>query len=281
MKHNRFGALALSALLFLTAGCSGGATSTDDTQGSTAKEEKKEEQFVLKTSTDRHVDYVNKYIGLNAATVGYTSLGGQRRDYIGQGNVLIEYVTEDGTYVGVKNEEDLKNWKVVTQSPAPNTEVKFVYSNDGEEDADPSDGHLSWMNLFRIELGVVPVGSKDKGPELTDINLPSDKYTFYIRDYVGKNLRAVGYTSLGGDYRDAYGDANIQLVIAPEDGSYIDIEDEGTDLSKYVITGQSIPANTEVQVTYEQGSDGEDYHWADTQSVTQITLNVRALEEAE
>lgn len=36
MKHNRFGALALSALLFLTTGCSGGATGTSNAQGSTA-----------------------------------------------------------------------------------------------------------------------------------------------------------------------------------------------------------------------------------------------------
>lgn len=58
------------------------------------------------------------------------------------------------------------------------------------------------------------------------INPSPDKYTWYIKDYAGKNIASFGYTSLGGDRRDSYGATSLALILVMEDGSYIDIEDE-------------------------------------------------------
>ena len=48
------------------------------------------------------------------------------------------------------------------------------------------------------------------------------------KDYEGKNVAAFGYTSMGGEYRDAYGASTIVLVLMPDDGTYIDLDDEET-----------------------------------------------------
>lgn len=234
-----------------------------------------EDVFSLKTSSDKHIAYVNNYVGMNAANIGYTSLSGDRRDSLGSSNIELIFVTSDGTYVGADNEEDLKNWKVVSQNPAPNTEVKLEFLKDS--DGNEYNSLVDWTSLDKIELAVVPVGSDESGPLLTELNVTTDKYTTYVRDYVGKNLASVGYTSLAGDYRDTYGETSIQLVIAADDGSYIDFGEDKSVLQNYVITGQNIPANTALTMTFYTDSEGNEYSWTDYQSVESITLTVHAL----
>ena len=40
-----------------------------------------------------------------------------------------------------------------------------------------------------------------------------DKYTWYIKDYVGKNCASLGYTSMGGERMDKYGEAIVKLIL--------------------------------------------------------------------
>ena len=68
-------------------------------------------------------------------------------------------------------------------------------------------------------------------------------YTWYVQDYVGRNAAGFGYTSLGGDRLERYGAGYLEFVFVTEDGSFIDIEDEGM-LQKYIVTGQNIAPNT-------------------------------------
>lgn len=241
----------------------------DDENGSD-----KTEAFNLKISSDKHIAYLNNYVGMNAASVGYTSLGGERRENVGSANISIIYVASDGTYVGVDNEEDLKNWKIVSQSFEPNTEIKVTFTKD-------SDGNeysylTEWQSIDKIDLGVVPVKSSENGPTLIPTKISPDKYTYYLRNYVGKNLASVGYESLGGDYRDKYGSVNIKLNLNADDGSYIDIT-ESENLRNYIITAQNIEPDTEIICTYSKDSSGNEYSFADYQSIKEISLTVHSL----
>ena len=74
-------------------------------------------------------------------------------------------------------------------------------------------------------------GILDKIAEATShafssIDPSPDKYTWYIKDYVGQNLAAVGYTSLGGDRLDAYGAGYLKLILVTQDGTYVDFNNE-------------------------------------------------------
>ena len=292
-------AIAL-CLAMLIAGCGGNSTTsekpavpsadvsieTEEKKDTETKEEEpageteKENSFSLKSSPDKYTQYVGKYVGMNAASVGYTSLGGDRMVKIGSGYLQITYVTPDGTYVGADDEENLKNYVVTAQSIEPNTEVKLTFQKDS--DGKEYDNLVDHQTYERIDLAVKKVKSDDESiPELTGIDPSPDKYTYYIQNYVGKNLASVGYQSLGGEYRDAYGAGSVELILASDDGSYIDMSDSSL-LKQYVITGQDIAPNTELKLTFMTDSDGEEYsNLVDSQSYETITLNIEHLDGIE
>ena len=139
------------------------------------------------------------------------------------------------------------------------------------------DNLVDHQTYKKIDLLVKEIGSKDPDIKLTTINPSPDKYTFYIQDYVGKNVRSIGYISLGGDCRDRYGDATVLLNLVADDGSYIDVQDE-TILQQYVVTGQNVAPNSEMKLTYDVDSNGKEYsNLIDTQTYDAITLTVRPL----
>lgn len=232
------------------------------------------ETFKINQSGDKHIQYVNNYVGMNAASVGYTSLGGDRRVEIGAGSMLVTYVTADGSYVGVDDEEALKGYVVTGQNIEPNTEVhiEFQKDSDGEE----YDNLTDFMTYDHIDLAVKKTGEDGDGPALVEVKGSPDKYTYYIRNYVGKNLGSIGYESLGGDFRDAYGDGNIKIDLITDDGSYIDPSDKDL-LKQYVVTAQSIEPNTEMKYTFQTDGEGNEYSFTDTQTYDAITLSVKAL----
>ena len=245
------------------------------TEANESSSETKRDSFSLKASPDKYTQYVDKYIGLNAASVGYTSLGGDRLIKVGAGYLEITFVTEDGSYVGPAEEDNLKNYVVCAQSIEPNTEVKLAFevNSEGKE----YDNLVDFQSYEKIDLLVKPVGADDPQVELTRINPSPDKYTYYIQNYVGKNLYSFGYESLGGEYRDSYGDGSLLINLSSEDGSYIDITDESV-LKQYVVVDQNIAPNTELKMTYMTNSDGEEYsNLVDTQSYDSITLTVRSI----
>ena len=129
MKRNKLiKVIAITMCLAMTiAGCGGkSATAEQPTAPSTDEERPADEpaedsSFSLKPSPDKYTQYVGKYVGMNAASVGYTSLGEDRMLEIGAGYLQITYVTADGTYVGVDDEENLKNYVITAQAIEPNT----------------------------------------------------------------------------------------------------------------------------------------------------------------
>ena len=80
------------------------------------------------------------------------------------------------------------------------------------------------------------------------INESPDKYTAYVKDYVGKNCATIGYKSLGGDRNDYYSHAYIRLVMFTADGEYPGLSND--ELKDYVVVAQNIEPNTEIKFTY-------------------------------
>lgn len=231
---------------------------------------------VVKPSPDKYTWYVQDYIGRNAAGFGYTSLGGDRLEEYGRGYMEFCFITEDGSYLDFSDKEILSRYVVVDQSPAPNTELKlrFQTDSDGEEYAYLVD-HQS---IEVIDLRVRRIGDDAVGGiELTEIKPSPDKYTWYMKDYVGKNVYSFGYTSLGGDRMDEYGHGHVKFIFVADDGAYLDPEDEEI-LKQYVVTGQDVAPNTEIKMTFRKDSNGEEYsNLVDTQTYESITLYVKKI----
>lgn len=106
-----------------------------------------------------------------------------------------------------------------------------------------------------------------------------DKYTWYIKDYVGKNCASLGYCSLSGKRVDKYGSGYLSLVFVSPEHSYIDVSDEDM-LSEYVVTGQNLEPNTELKLTFLTDENGEEYNnLVDVQSYDEIVLSVKKVGE--
>lgn len=94
--------------------------------------------------------------------------------------------------------------------------------------------------------------------EQITINQSPDKYTWYVKNYVGMNLANAGYISLGEDLRDSYGAANIKLIPISVDGSYVDVSNEEA-LKDYVVIDQNLNPNTEIKLEFELDENGDEY----------------------
>lgn len=229
----------------------------------------------IKESPDKYTWYVKNYVGKNCATLGYTSLGGDRMDKYGAGILELVFVCADGTYVDISSDDVLKEYVVIGQSLEPNTELKYVFDKDSE--GNEYDNLIAHQNHEKIVLNVKKVGSSDSPIKLTTINPSPDKYTWYIADYNGRNLASCGYISLGGNLMDKYGAAVIELVIVADDGSYVDPSDEAL-LKCYVVTGQGVAPNTELTLVFDKDSDGVEYdNLIDTQNIEEIEVYVKRI----
>lgn len=110
-----------------------------------------------------------------------------------------------------------------------------------------------------------------------EIKPSPDKYTWYIADYTGRNLAACGYTSMGGDFLDAYGAATVNLIIVTDNGTFVDPKDENA-LKNYVVTGQSIAPNTELKLVFDKDSKGNEYdNLVESQNIEEIELYVKQI----
>ena len=184
--------------------------------------------------------------------------------------------TENAKFVAMPyaTYQDLKQYVVTAQSYAPNTELKYVFDTD--EAGNEYENLVQSQNIEEIVLCVKKVGSSEETSlGLTEITPSPDKYTWYIRDYSGRNLASCGYLSMGGDRMDHYGAGYIKFVIVSDDGSFIDPED--TELLKnYVITGQSVSPNTELKYVFSTDSEGNEYdNLVQSQNIEEIEITVK------
>lgn len=231
-------------------------------------------------SPDKYTWYVQDYVGRNAAGFGYTSLGGDRLEKYGAGYLEFIFVTEDGMYIDIEDESLLQQYIVTGQNLAPNTEMKYIFRTDSK--GNEYSNLIDFQSQRLIDLTVRRIDGTLVGDpiafELIPINPAPDKYTCYIRNYVGKNVLSFGYTSLGGDRRDEYGATSIKFNFVADDGAYLDPENKDL-LKQYVVTAQDVAPNSEMKLTYRKDSKGNEYsNLIDTQTYQSITLYVHKLD---
>lgn len=229
----------------------------------------------VQSSVDRHIDYIKDYVGTNLASFGYTAMDGKRRDYYGNGNIKLVFLTDAGEFIDPQDIEALKNYVVVDQSVDPNTEIKLEYEK--KENEEEYENLVNFISCDEILLKVRKIDETavEKENSLTRINTSPDKYTAYMKDYVGRNLADCGYISLGGQLRDEYACGTVQIIPVSENGAFIDITDEDI-IRKYVVTSQNIEPNTEILFTFLKNEEGEEYsNLIDTQSCSEIQLRVK------
>ena len=270
--------ICLSVLLILSVAvmfCGCGKTDEETTTRSV-------EEFVsdmdvgINPSPDKYTWYIKNYVGKNCASLGYSSMSGKRMDEYGAGLVELVFVSEDGSYVDVESEDVLKQYSVVGQNIAPNTELKLIFEKDSE--GNEYDSLVASQSYEEIVLQVKKIGSAGQdSAELTVIKPSPDKYTRYIADYVGRNLASCGYVSMGGDLMDQYGAAVIELIIVSDDGTFVDPEDENI-LRNYVVIGQNTAPNTELKLVFDKNSEGIEYdNLVESQNIEEIELYVKQI----
>ena len=216
-------------------------------------------------------DFVKDYTGFNLSTVGYTSMGGDLRDYYGNETLKFILVTSDGAYVDPEDEEQLQSYMVVSQFPSPGEEVKFYYNDEDD---------LVNMSYSEIVLGVQKTGTDADAVQLTQISPSAGKESQFVKAYVGRNLATCGYTAMNGNRYDTYGtgEQRIQLSVVDENGAVVDTSSPGN-LKYYIVTGQSPEANTEIKFAYSVDSEGEESITG--QTVNNIQLTARITEEGQ
>lgn len=82
-----------------------------------------------------------------------------------------------------------------------------------------------------------------------DIKPAEDRNTFYMKDYTGMNLAAVGTIENGICY-DTYGDGRLKIEIVESTGKYI----FNKYAANYVVIGQNHAANTPLRYTRDEDS---------------------------
>ncbi len=112
----------------------------------------------VKASPDIYTAYVPDFIGMNFANIGtydeednifYFKFGPPALSYM-----ILNYITVDGEAIDLQDREQKKQYVVVWQSPAPNTEVKYSYLKIGdyEQTATASNVTLSGITLYLAKI---------------------------------------------------------------------------------------------------------------------------------
>lgn len=275
-----------SSLALAISGCSAPAQTGSTVAQNEAQKTESSAPIKIKSSDDPHIQYVKNYVGMNARQVGYTALDAMRHDRYGDGTLKIVFVTPDGSHIDLGSDEndwddsDLQDWKVVSQNLKPNTEFTYTFTSDSDgEDSDGEDTSLvSTQTVDEIVLSLAKVGSTtNKSANLTKINPATDKYTYFIKDYVGRNLADCGYLSLANTFNDSYGPTYIKFDIVSEDGAYIDPTDSSA-LASYVVVSQNVAPNSEIKLVYSTDSNGEESsNLVSSKSIDSVALTVKKI----
>lgn len=275
-----------SSLALAISGCSAPAQTGSTVAQNEAQKTESSAPVKIKSSDDPHIQYVKNYVGMNARQVGYTALDEMRHDRYGNGTLKIVFVTPDGSHIDLGSDEndwddsDLQDWKVVSQNLKPNTEFTYTFTNDsdGEDSDDEDTSFVSTQTVDEIVLSLAKVGSTtNKSADLTKINPATDKYTYFIKDYVGRNLADCGYLSLANTFNDSYGPTYIKFDIVSEDGAYIDPTDSSA-LASYVVVSQNVAPNSEIKLVYSTDSNGEESsNLVSSKSIDSVALTVKKI----
>lgn len=103
-----------------------------------------------------------------------------------------------------------------------------------------------------------------------------DKYTHYVKNYVGMNAANVGYMAMDGRRHDEYGNGvHPVIVFVTPDGTHIDSSDsESKLLRKYRVSSQNVAPNTKIKSAFDKDEDGKEYDLTIWNSIDEIVLAV-------
>ncbi len=183
--------------------------------------------------------------------------------------------TRDGSHIDINNTDQLKDYVVVGQSLTTNDRIIGV--SDRYSNGRPS-SIIDYQNHEEIVLYVVKLGEPtDDFSTTIRIEPSTDRRTYFVRNYVGRNAANVGREY--GDHRiDEYGHGELRIEYASVDGTYIDFSDLST-LRQYVVISQDLPANTQLTYTFDTYSYGGETSIVEYQSHESITLTVEKLSD--
>ena len=220
---------------------------------------------------------IRKYVGKNAA-----SIGKKENEYLiemyGRGKIRIVFITEDGKYINEPDEEKMK-YVVVGQNIPEGTNLVEVCERYSDGDISSM---VSYQNYDEIVLYVAPINDTSYKPNPVSILPTLDRHIYHIRDYKGRNVASVGKRKNEEDNEriDEYGNGKIIIELQSEDGSFVDVDDMNS-LRRYVVTDQDIAVNTELVLSYETDSYGNEYeNLIKSQNYERITLTVKILDDS-
>lgn len=124
--------------------------------------------------------------------------------------------------------------------------------------------------------GKATAGARAQQTKTVQIKKSPDKYTHYVKNYVGMNAANVGYMAMDGRRHDEYGNGvNPVIVFVTPDGTHIDSSDsESKLLRKYRVSNQNVAPNTKIKSTFDKDEDGTEYDLTVWNSIYEIVLAV-------
>ncbi|MEY8258248.1 hypothetical protein AAK706_11020 [Erysipelotrichaceae bacterium 66-17] len=148
----------LMLLGVLLTGCSTAQIDSEEKNDSSSEESSYPKATEIKKADDKYTYYIKDYKGMNVSQVG--SWNGDEcidKYYAGSTPFYIPFIfyTENGEAVDENNEKD---FYVVKQDPAPNTEEKVTYFK--KEDGTEYDDSIDRSSIEPIKLYVKPVEKK-------------------------------------------------------------------------------------------------------------------------
>lgn len=113
----------------------------------------------------------------------------------------------------------------------------------------------------------------------------SEKYIYYIKNYVGRNCATFGYAFKGENYHDTYGEREIKIILVSLTGTYVDVSSIDS-LKEWVVVAQNIPPNTEFKYSFIKTQEYDPDNWEEFevkqvywQNYDEIVLVVKPVEE--
>ena len=117
-----------------------------------------------------------------------------------------------------------------------------------------------------------------KGSEETFVEIKEspDKYTWYIKNYVGRNCASFGDVYYDEYRYEEYGEGRVKFVFIADDNSFVDPADKDS-LKNYVVTAQSVAPNTELKYVFAKWSDESESSVVEKQNIEEIELYVKRM----
>jgi hypothetical protein len=99
----------------------------------------------------------------------------------------------------------------------------------------------------------------------------TDKSTWFIKDYVGRNASDSCSYRLNSECMEDYGDATLTIKFVTEDGSKVSKEN----VNNYIVTDQSVAPDTQLTLVFAEG-----YDYVESQNIEEIVLNVKPINKS-